>query len=273
MLSGPRARAGASRLLPELAGPAVASPAAWSRRWAVGGPGPGPAALPLGARPQSFSGGLPEAEVEAEAPGRSASPGSAPAPAPAPLRGLRRRESGLAAAFGLAAASFALSGGPGLAPPAWAKPAATAPGAAKAFKGLPGPGGILYRDLLEGDGKAAAEGSAIKVNYKLNLATGNLVEEESGGKFTLGSGPVPPKKPDEYAGDKKASIKGWEVAFLGGEDMPAMKQGGIREVLVPPELAYGKTGVKCNLSANCPGGFAIPPDNSIKFVLELTNVK
>lgn len=35
-------------------------------------------------------------------------------------------------------------------------------------------------------------------------------------------------------------VPGWELAVLGGQGVPAVKEGGIRSVTIPPELAYGQ---------------------------------
>lgn len=55
-------------------------------------------------------------------------------------------------------------------------------------------------------------------------------------------------------------IRGWDMAILGGEDIPAMKAGGKRTVLLPSSLAYGERGA---------GGGIIPPDSDLVFDIEL----
>ena len=55
-------------------------------------------------------------------------------------------------------------------------------------------------------------------------------------------------------------IKGWDVGILGdGKDMPAMKVGGKRRLLIPPELGYGDRGA----------GGVIPGGATLDFEVEL----
>ena len=38
-------------------------------------------------------------------------------------------------------------------------------------------------------------------------------------------------------------IRGWDLSILGsGEDLPPMREGGKRRILVPPQLGWGKDG-------------------------------
>lgn len=155
-----------------------------------------------------------------------------------------------------------------------------------------GPDGIKYVDLIEGDGATAVDGNICKANYVLQLeSTGSRVETETNFKFALGTPPAsaapaqssglalttpPPSAP------KKAK-EGFQLAVKGGGEMPPMQVGGTRLVLIPPELAFGKDGEKCNISAGCPGvkgekganlsgGYLIPPDSVVKYTIELLSV-
>jgi peptidylprolyl isomerase len=51
-------------------------------------------------------------------------------------------------------------------------------------------------------------------------------------------------------------IKGWDQGIAGGEGVPAMKAGGRRRLVIPPELGYGSRGA---------GGGIIPPNASLVF--------
>lgn len=53
-------------------------------------------------------------------------------------------------------------------------------------------------------------------------------------------------------------IRGWDIGILGSEGMPAMKAGGKRRLIIPPELGYGKRGA----------GGVIPPNAVLKFDVE-----
>lgn len=54
-------------------------------------------------------------------------------------------------------------------------------------------------------------------------------------------------------------IKGWDEGILGGEGVPAMKAGGKRLLVIPPELGYGQRGA---------GGGLIPPGATLVFDVE-----
>lgn len=62
--------------------------------------------------------------------------------------------------------------------------------------------------------------------------------------------------------DSLQAIPGWELAILGDADVPAIKEGGSRTVLIPPELAYGEEGDGClyGLSSSC----RIPPNSPVE---------
>jgi hypothetical protein len=142
-----------------------------------------------------------------------------------------------------------------------------------------GPMGIKYYDLLSGpaDGAPAKAGSTIRAYYDLKVAnpkppaTGATLEEVESYKFTGGDGKMPILKTG--GAPKTVLAKGWDLAVLGGGDMPPMKPGDLREVLIPPELAWGAEGQKCAASANCPGGYVIPPDSLIKYTIICKSVK
>lgn len=62
-------------------------------------------------------------------------------------------------------------------------------------------------------------------------ATGQVYDSSRNFKFTLGQSEV---------------IPGWEQGLLGcGPELPPIKAGGTRTLLVPPELAYGEQGDGC----------------------------
>lgn len=103
-------------------------------------------------------------------------------------------------------------------------------------------------DLIEGDGKEAVSGRPVTVEYVgINYKTGKEFDSSwgAGGNpttFGLGFGAV---------------IPGWEQGVEG------MKVGGRRELIIPPELAYGTTGRPP----------AIPPNETLVFVIDLVAVK
>jgi FKBP-type peptidyl-prolyl cis-trans isomerase FkpA len=105
-------------------------------------------------------------------------------------------------------------------------------------------------DLRAGTGATAATGQAISVNYTGWLYSNTAAENKgtqfdtSAGRgvfrFTLGAGQV---------------IRGWD------QGIPGMRVGGLRRLVIPPELAYGS-------SANGP----IPPNATLLFEVELVSV-
>ncbi|HVY96274.1 MAG TPA: FKBP-type peptidyl-prolyl cis-trans isomerase [Solirubrobacterales bacterium] len=109
----------------------------------------------------------------------------------------------------------------------------------------PPPKELVTKDLIEGSGPEAKSGDEVTVQYAGVLyktgkefdASWNRGEPFS---FTLGTGGV---------------IPGWDQGVEG------MKVGGRRELIIPPELAYGSQGVG-----------PIPPESTLVFVIDLLSV-
>ena len=106
-------------------------------------------------------------------------------------------------------------------------------------------------DLRLGTGAAAASGNSLTVNY-----TGWLYDPTKPDfkgiqfdstavagpfTFTLGSGSV---------------IKGWD------QGLPGMKVGGLRQLVIPPDLAYGSV-----------RNGSIPPNTPLVFEIELLSIQ
>jgi FKBP-type peptidyl-prolyl cis-trans isomerase FkpA len=104
-------------------------------------------------------------------------------------------------------------------------------------------------DLRVGTGTAASNGRLVTVSY-----TGWFYDpsgpEQKGARFdgspsypfTLGVGGV---------------IRGWDLGVVG------MRVGGLRRLVIPPELAYGSSGSQG----------VIPPNATLVFDVELLNVQ
>ena len=105
--------------------------------------------------------------------------------------------------------------------------------------------GFSKNILVEGHGERAVRHSKVKVHYTGWLKNGkkfdSSVDRGKPFEFTLGVGQV---------------IPGWDS---GVENM---KVGGKRELIIPPELAYGKKGA----------GGVIPPNATLKFEITLLAV-
>lgn len=86
--------------------------------------------------------------------------------------------------------------------------------------------GLYYKDLTVGTGATAAAGYTARVAY-----TGWLV---NGVKFDTSEGRTPAYL--EFLINTGQVIRGWD------EGVPGMKVGGTRQLVIPPELAYGTSG-------------------------------
>ena len=83
--------------------------------------------------------------------------------------------------------------------------------------------GLYTRDLTLGTGAVATSTSNVSVYYAGYLANGQLIDSRLSPSETFSArlGPTP------------NVIKGWSEGIVG------MKVGGIRQLVIPPELAYG----------------------------------
>jgi len=106
--------------------------------------------------------------------------------------------------------------------------------------------GLQYTDLVVGTGTLASAGATAVVHY-----TGWLMD---GTKFdsSLDRG-----VPLEFVIGQGRVIKGWD------EGVATMNVGGKRELIIPPNLAYGDSGA----------GGVIPPGATLKFEVELIDLK
>jgi peptidylprolyl isomerase len=108
------------------------------------------------------------------------------------------------------------------------------------------PDELVTEDIVEGDGPTAEPGSLVTVQYVgVDASTGEEFDSswDRGQPFSfqLGGGDV---------------IRGWD------EGVEGMKVGGRRELIIPPNLAYGKQGSPP----------AIAPASTLVFVVDLLGV-
>jgi len=106
-------------------------------------------------------------------------------------------------------------------------------------------------DLTVGNGETVAKGDRIKVWYTgwiyVKSAPGNKGQSFDSNRdrelfrYIVGTGHV---------------IEGWD------QGVPGMKVGGIRRLIIPPELAYGSQGQN-----------PIPPDATLIFEIEVVEVE
>jgi len=105
----------------------------------------------------------------------------------------------------------------------------------------------------EGDGAEAVKGKLVVVHYRGWLYDDGA-EQNKGTEFDNSRDRDQPLTIPLGAG---VVVKGMEEGLIG------MKVGGIRTIIIPPELAYGSNGA----------GDVIPPDATLVFEVELLQVK
>jgi peptidylprolyl isomerase len=105
--------------------------------------------------------------------------------------------------------------------------------------------GLLYQDIVQGEGVSPNPGQKVLVHYTGWLLNGDQFDSSRDQgrpfSFNLGKGQV---------------IKGWD------EGVSTMKLGGKRKLVIPPELGYGARGA----------GDSIPPNAILIFEVELLGV-
>jgi peptidylprolyl isomerase len=111
----------------------------------------------------------------------------------------------------------------------------------------PPPSELETEDIVVGDGAEAKPGDTVSMQYVgVNYSNGKEFDASWGNPqpftFPLGSGQV---------------IPGWD------EGIPGMKVGGRRELIIPPDLAYGEAGSPPDIG----------PNETLIFVVDLTDVQ
>jgi peptidylprolyl isomerase len=109
----------------------------------------------------------------------------------------------------------------------------------------PPPEKLVVKDIEEGTGVAAKAKDVVTVhyvgvNYKSGQEFDSSWSREQPFTFILGFNEV---------------IQGWEQGLIG------MKVGGRRELIIPPNLGYGKAGTE-----------SIPPNETLVYVVDLIAV-
>ncbi|OOF82754.1 peptidylprolyl isomerase [Rodentibacter ratti] len=103
--------------------------------------------------------------------------------------------------------------------------------------------GLLYRVVEAGKGEAIKPTDTVKVHYTGKLPNGEVFDSS-----------VERGQPAEFRLDQV--VKGWT------EGLQLVKKGGKIELVLPPELAYGKQGA----------GASIPPNSTLYFEVEVLDV-
>lgn len=109
--------------------------------------------------------------------------------------------------------------------------------------------GLKYRDDKVGSGPEAHAGKSVTVHY-----TGWLDKNgERGAKFDSSKDRG---EPFDFDLGAQQVIRGWDEGVAG------MKVGGVRTLMIPPDLGYGARGA----------GGVIPPNATLIFEVELLGV-
>jgi peptidylprolyl isomerase len=108
------------------------------------------------------------------------------------------------------------------------------------------PTSLVKRDIVKGSGPAAKAGDTVSVQYVgVAWSTGKQFDASwdrgQAFSFPLGAGQV---------------IRGWDEGVAG------MRAGGRRELVIPPDLAYGAAGSPP----------AVGPDETLIFVIDLQKI-
>jgi peptidylprolyl isomerase len=107
------------------------------------------------------------------------------------------------------------------------------------------PAELQVEDVEEGDGDPVEEGSTVTVHFV-------GLRWSDGGEFASS---WDRGQPVSYTHGQGRWVQGWERGLEG------MREGGRRQIVVPPELGYGERGA--------PG---VPPGETLVFVLDLLDV-
>ena len=123
---------------------------------------------------------------------------------------------------------------------------------AHASKASSGPILPTIIDIREGKGSVLKPGSVVRCHYEGRLRDKEgeaVVFDSSRGKspfvFVLGEGQV---------------IQGWDIGLL------SMREGGLRRLLIPSDLAYGNRGIRDPVDKT---RYIVPPNAELEFEIEL----
>ena len=108
------------------------------------------------------------------------------------------------------------------------------------------PADLVVTEITEGDGPEATAGSTVSVHY---VGVAHSTGEEFDASYNRGT-------PLQFRLGIGQVIAGWDQGVQG------MKVGGRRQLVIPPDLAYGPQGSPP----------AIGPNETLVFVIDLVSV-
>ncbi len=106
------------------------------------------------------------------------------------------------------------------------------------------PRGFLYRVIEDGSGTAAAAGRRVSVSYVVRLADGREVDRAE------------PERPLRFRIGDQTMIPAFDAAVR------EMREGGVRQLVVPPRLGYGAR-----------GRGPVPPNAILVMIIKLERVQ
>lgn len=131
--------------------------------------------------------------------------------------------------------------------------------------------GLSFEDIEIGTGRNIFPGDAILCYYvgtykeSADAGGGNPFFGGLGGGKTITFDETEPGEPAEVIVGKGQVIQGWDIGICGDPtlDIPPMKIGGDRRLIIPAKLAYGEGGA----------GDAIPPNTDLEFQIAIVNAE
>ncbi len=112
------------------------------------------------------------------------------------------------------------------------------------FPGGPAPSDLVIKDLVVGEGAEAKPGDSVDVHYV-------GVEFDTGEEFDSSW-----NRGESISFPLRGLIQGWQ------DGIPGMRVGGRRQLVIPPDLAYGPAGAGHRLSGK-----------TLIFVIDLLGVR
>ena len=132
--------------------------------------------------------------------------------------------------------------------------------------------GLSYEEVEIGTGRNIFPGDAILCyyvgTYEKTADSGGdnpFLAAFGGGDKTITFDETEPGDPAEVIVGKGQVIKGWDIGICGDPtlEIPPMKIGGDRKLIIPAELAYGESGA----------GDVIPPNTELQFQIAIINAE
>jgi FKBP-type peptidyl-prolyl cis-trans isomerase len=135
--------------------------------------------------------------------------------------------------------------------------------------------GLSYEDIEIGTGRNIFPGDAVLCYYVGTYKESGAIEggdnpvfaalSKTGGSKTVTFDETEPGDPAEIVVGKGMVIPGWVIGICGDQnfEIPPMKIGGDRKLIIPAELAYGEAGA----------GDFIPPNTDLQFQIAIVNAE